>query len=265
MEVGNGSEARDEGFKLILVDLQQKLVSAWQEEMSKELREQSSGTISVTTYQGYIQNYLQANDVDCMVSPANSFGLMDGGLDLAISNFYGGVAKLVPVVRNTLIDECCGQQNVGSCLLVDVKELAQSAQQARKVPRYIAHVPTMRVPKLLNSEDDIVYRCTWALLTTVRKHNMQVARNDHQGGHERINSVLCSGFGTGAGHFPAHECARQMVLAVKHFAERSWEQDDLQRSSNSGLLTLWEKAEKIEDAICSFGKAADTPSSPNML
>lgn len=114
----------------------QKLVSAWQEEMAKELREQSIGTISVTTYQGYFQNYLQANDVDCMVSPANSFGLMDGGLDLAISNFYGGVAKLVPVVRNALIDECCGQQNVGTCLLVDVKELSQSAQQARKVPRY---------------------------------------------------------------------------------------------------------------------------------
>jgi len=265
MEFGNGSVAGDEGFQLILVDLQQKLVSAWQEEMAKELGDQSSRAISVTTYEGYFQQYVQENEVDCLVSPANSFGLMDGGLDLAISNFYGGVAKLVPVVRSALIDECCGQQNVGTCLLVDVQQLAHSVTiQTRKVPRYIAHVPTMRVPKLLNPEDDIVYRCTWALLTAVRKHNMQVARNELRG-HGRINSVLCSGFGTGAGHFPAQECARQMVLAVKHFAERSWEQDDLQRSSISGLLTLWEKAEKIEDAVCSFVKPADTPSSPNIV
>lgn len=115
----------------------------------------------------------------------------------------------------------------------------------------------MRVPKLLHPEDDIAYRCTWALLTAVRKHNNQVAKQEQSGRHERINSVLCSGFGTGAGQFPVHECARQMVLAVKHFAERtsknSSEGEDLRRSSSpaSGMMTLWDKAEKIEDAVCS--------------
>jgi len=28
-------------------------------------------------------------EFDCVVSAANSFGLMDGGVDLAITNFFG--------------------------------------------------------------------------------------------------------------------------------------------------------------------------------
>lgn len=128
----------------------------------------------------------------------------------------------------------------------------------------------MRVPKVLHHDDDIAYRCTWALLTAVRKHNVQVAKQEQaaaNGSHEKINSVLCSGFGTGSGQFPLHECARQMVLAVKHFAERtgesSAEENDLRGSS--GLMTLWDKAEKIEDAVCSFDKAEDTPSSSSLF
>jgi O-acetyl-ADP-ribose deacetylase (regulator of RNase III) len=88
-----------------------------------------------------------------MVSPANSFDLMDGGLDMEISRYYGGVASLVPVVRAALVEDWCGQQNVGTCLLVDAQKLVQTArqgEQAKSMPRYIAHVPTMRVPKVLH-------------------------------------------------------------------------------------------------------------------
>ena len=34
-------------------------------------------------------DFMKKNKVDCVVSPANSFGLMDGGFDLAITNWYG--------------------------------------------------------------------------------------------------------------------------------------------------------------------------------
>jgi O-acetyl-ADP-ribose deacetylase (regulator of RNase III) len=122
----------------------------------------------------------------------------------------------------------------------------------------------MRVPKHLQPEDDIPYCCTWALLTAVRKHNAEVARLESRGGpdcygdmkQERINNVICAGFGTGAGQFPLEECARQMVLAVKHFAEKTsnyfTEADGISRTADpSGLLTLWDEAEKIEDAVSS--------------
>ena len=122
----------------------QKLVSAWQEEITKELsstlHEQASRAISVAACRAHIQEFLQSTQIDCLVSPANSFGLMDGGLDLEISKYYGGVANLVPVVRAALVDEWCGQQNVGTCLLVDAQTLIQSAKQGeqpKNMPRYV--------------------------------------------------------------------------------------------------------------------------------
>ncbi|XP_024388278.1 uncharacterized protein [Physcomitrium patens] len=257
------------GYKLL-----NELVAAWQDEITRELPpallDQSStatSPISIATYNDFIQEFLKSTQVDCIVSPANSFGLMDGGLDLTISKYYGGVARLVPIVRSALVDEWCGQQNVGTCVLVDTQKLIQGANHGNNVPRYIAHVPTMRVPKLLLPDDDIAYRCTWALLTAVRKHNNEILKQDQtRTGGERINTVLCSGFGTGIGNFPLQECARQMVLAVKHFAERtssnSTNEDDLRGSSH--LMTLWDKAERIEDAVCCVvpEKSGETPSSP---
>ena len=134
----------------------QKLVSAWQEEITKELPstllEQKSRTISIAACQANFQDFLQSTQVDCMVSPANSFGLMDGGLDLAISKYYGGVANLVPVVRAALDDEWCGQQNVGTCLLVDAQKLVQFArqgEQAKNVPRYCCLAVSSIFPLLI--------------------------------------------------------------------------------------------------------------------
>ena len=33
--------------------------------------------------------FLRSNPVQCIVSPANSYGLMDGGYDLAITDWFG--------------------------------------------------------------------------------------------------------------------------------------------------------------------------------
>lgn len=36
-----------------------------------------------------LENFLNTHTIDCVVSPANSFGLMDGGYDLAITEYFG--------------------------------------------------------------------------------------------------------------------------------------------------------------------------------
>lgn len=120
----------------------QNLVSGWQDEIEKQLplpQHGASPSISLSTYLGSFQSYLKSTTAECVVSPANSFGLMDGGLDLALSKYYGGVANLVPIVRRALVDEWCGEQNVGTCLIVDVHELVERAKQGGQVvnvPRY---------------------------------------------------------------------------------------------------------------------------------
>ncbi|CAG8789974.1 7695_t:CDS:1, partial [Acaulospora morrowiae] len=165
---------------------------------------------------------LKTHQAECMVSPANSFGLMDGGIDYYISEYYGGVDELIPIVQKEIDLNWCGEQNVGTCLLVDVKDLIEktgdSTDQSRKNrPRYIAHCPTMRTPKALDVNDDIVYRCTWSMLCAVKKHNAKVLAGDIR--HRRINAVICAGFGTGVGGYPEKLCAKQMMLAVRNFVE----------------------------------------------
>jgi O-acetyl-ADP-ribose deacetylase (regulator of RNase III) len=55
-------------------------------------------------------------EFDCLVSPANSFGLMDGGTDAAIVRFFG--EELMERVQKRILAEYLGEQPVGTSMLV---------------------------------------------------------------------------------------------------------------------------------------------------
>ena len=76
--------------------------------------------------------------------------------------------------------------------------------------RIMAVIPTMRVPDDISWHQDLVYNCIWSLLCEIVKWN----RNPNQ---EPIHTVLSTGLGTGTGEVDPNQCARQMVLAAKHF------------------------------------------------
>jgi O-acetyl-ADP-ribose deacetylase (regulator of RNase III) len=136
-------------------------------------------------------------EFDCMVSAANSFGLMDGGVDAAITQFFG--IALMERVQKHIIEEHLGEQNVGTSFIVETGH-----------PRhpFLAHTPTMRVP-LDISRTDNVYRAMWAMLLAVRHHNRI--------SDQRIHVVACPGMGTGTGRVPLSEAARQMAMAYRNF------------------------------------------------
>jgi O-acetyl-ADP-ribose deacetylase (regulator of RNase III) len=94
-------------------------------------------------------------DYDCIVSPANSFGIMDGGLDLALRNYFG--MQLQDNVQNFILDYFDGEQPVGTLFIVQT--------YYQKHP-YLAHTPTMRVPMKITNNDDI-YRAMYAMLNAV--------------------------------------------------------------------------------------------------
>lgn len=48
-----------------------------------------SSTPEVSIICDDLKQFMQTYKVDCVVSPANSYGLMDGGFDLAISEYFG--------------------------------------------------------------------------------------------------------------------------------------------------------------------------------
>jgi O-acetyl-ADP-ribose deacetylase (regulator of RNase III) len=136
---------------------------------------------------------------DCMVSAANSFGLMDGGVDAAITQFFG--YQLMLRVQQRILDEFLGEQPVGTSMIVETGHA--------KHP-FIAHTPTMRVPMSIAHTDN-VYKAMWAMLLAVRRHNKEMER--------KIEVIACPGLGTATGSVPGQQAARQMALAYRHFLD----------------------------------------------
>ncbi len=139
----------------------------------------------------------QLPSYDCLVSPANSFGMMDGGVDAAITKFFG--ISLMERVQQKILDDYLGEQSVGTSFIIDTGN-----------PQYpfLAHTPTMRVPMQIVGTD-IPYIAMWAMLLAVEQHNRHHNR--------QIKTIACPGLGTGIGRIAPDESARQMALAYDHF------------------------------------------------
>jgi O-acetyl-ADP-ribose deacetylase (regulator of RNase III) len=175
-----------ENIKLMLVDPNPGLVSEWTAAFAE--------LPNVEIAHGGFQDLAV---FDCIVSPANSFGIMDGGVDAAISYFFGW--SLMERVQKRILEEFLGEQPVGTSIIVETGKA--------KHP-YLAHTPTMRVPMPI-AHTDHVYTAMWAMLLAVRKHNTR--------SEKPIGIVACPGLGTGVGQMPFCEAARQMALAYRHF------------------------------------------------
>lgn len=172
--------------KLILVDPNQDMIIAWEAYFD--------GLPNVEIVKSYFETLAE---YDCMVSAANSFGLMDGGVDLAITRYFG--TELQESVQQHILDKFLGEQPVGTSIIVETP--------FAKHP-FLAHTPTMRVPLNIQHTDN-VYLAMWSMLLAVRQHN--------QISDKTINVVACPGLGTGYGRMPFTEAARQMALAYKNY------------------------------------------------
>jgi O-acetyl-ADP-ribose deacetylase (regulator of RNase III) len=183
-------------LRLILVDPKRALCEAWLKAFD--------GLPNVEIVQGYFE---QLPAYDCMVSAANSFGLMDGGVDGAITHFFG--EQLMARVQERILREYRGEQPIGTSLIVET---------GHELHPYIAHTPTMRVPMSI-AETDNVYSAMWAMLLAVDRHNQGAARP--------LEVVACPGLGTATGRVPFAKAAAHMALAYRRFldppASISWD------------------------------------------
>lgn len=174
-------------FQLLLVDVQGELCEHWKAAF------QNYPLVDVQ--QGYFQII---QEFDCLVSPANSFGLMDGGIDLAIRNYFG--MQLQYRVQKIIQRDFYGEQPVGTSILVET---------GHEQHPFLAHTPTMRVPMDISGTDN-VYNAFFAVLRAIANHNKNPKLL-------KISKVLCPGLGTATGRVPLKEAARQMALAYQHF------------------------------------------------
>jgi O-acetyl-ADP-ribose deacetylase (regulator of RNase III) len=181
-----GGVMRD--LHLILIDPKRTLCKAFAQAFQ--------GLPNVEIVHGYFE---QLPVFDCMVSAANSFGLMDGGVDAAITDFFG--IELMQRVQQRILDDYLGEQPIGTSLIVETGH--------HKHP-FIAHTPTMRVPMSI-ADTDNVYTAMWAMLIAVRQHNRTA--------DQHIRIIACPGLGTATGHVLFQEAARQMALAYRYFLD----------------------------------------------
>ena len=188
-------------MKLILVDPNPSLCREWRTEF-RDCPE-------VRVHEGYFQD-LQKDGWDCLVSAANSFGLMDGGVDGAITAFFGN--DLQKRVQRTIAKRWRGEQPIGTSFI---------ARTHHQEFPYLAHTPTMRVPEDISQTDNVYYAMR-AMLLTVEQFNENVVTNARgtlrvlprgYGHPDVIHTIVCPGLGTGTGKVSPYKAARQMWAA----------------------------------------------------
>ena len=156
-------------------------------------------------------NILDLN-VDAVVSPANSFGFMDGGIDLIYSQHFG------PKVQQQLQQQI-KQLHHGE-LLVGAADIV--ATEHPNIP-YLIAAPTMRVPMILNDTVN-PYLAARAALLLVKHGKFAVGALKGEPIADHVESIAFPGLGTGVGRVEPEKCALQVRAAIKEvvFDERKF-------------------------------------------
>ena len=169
--------------KITLIDLDPVLIDAWEAEFK------AYGSMVEPRRCDYFDE-----PADCIVSPANSFGYMDGGLDRAIMYELGD--HIERRVQAAISAEHHGELPVGSAVIVETGH--------ESWPLLVA-APTMRVPEDVSNTVN-AYLAFRAILLAIARFNA---------GEQKIHSLVCSGLATGIGKLSPSQCAVQMRMAYE--------------------------------------------------
>lgn len=172
--------------RILLVDRWAPLCSAWSESFA------THDEVEV------VEGDFFARDADAMVSPANSFGIMDGGLDLAIRDQLG--FEIQATVQKRILDAHHGEIPVGAAEVV--------ATNHARWP-YLVVAPTMRIPESV-AQTTNAYVAFRAVLLAIRRFN--------ELGGARIRSAVVPGLCTGVGGMDPRRCSAQMRIAYDQVA-----------------------------------------------
>jgi O-acetyl-ADP-ribose deacetylase (regulator of RNase III) len=168
-------------IKIFLRDRNQDIVDAWTQAFA--------GYKNVDIFRGDIFDI----KADAIISPANSFGFMDGGIDLAYSKYFGW--KLQEALQEKIKTEYYGELPVGTATILETGN--------DNIP-YLISCPTMRVPEIVGNTVNAYLAFRAALIEVIKFND----KSTH-----KIYSILCPGLGTLTGAIPPVNCAMQMIYA----------------------------------------------------
>jgi O-acetyl-ADP-ribose deacetylase (regulator of RNase III) len=136
---------------------------------------------------------------DCLITAANSFGMMDGGIDGHVNYFFDMIEKRV---QRRILDEWRGELPVGCSLVFDTPKNSRY--------QYLCCSPTMRVPTNV-SQTMNAYLAMRGALVECSKFDIKTV----------ITPLLCRGVGC----MDTGEILRQIKRAYDSFCsptERDW-------------------------------------------
>lgn len=188
-------------MKIQLVDYNEPLCKEWQKAFQ--------GCKDVTFY---CENYFDVT-TDCYISPANSFGFLNGGIDDKIRKFYEKRSiDIQKTVQDSIIREYNSELLVGQAIYFPLYNFEKI------VPDLIV-APTMRVPMKLPHDSVNVYLAMRGIFLKLKSL---------QSLGSRVKSVSICGLGTGIGQLPYDLCAKQMKQAYddiwigKNYFPNTW-------------------------------------------
>jgi O-acetyl-ADP-ribose deacetylase (regulator of RNase III) len=169
-----------------LRDLNPDVVKAWQQFFSR------GGRVEIS------EGDVMELDTTAIVTPSNSFGILEGGLGDCLNKVSQG--KLENRIRKMIQDKHAGELPVGQ---------AEIIKSGMDKPQFVVVAPTVRVPIRQTNTNCNTYLATRAALRAIAAH----IREANENGGTKIESVVFVGMGTGGAKFPPAVAAFQMYEA----------------------------------------------------
>lgn len=185
-EAEKAGTAAGESLRLVLCAVEDHLAEAWEAAADgrREIHIHQGSTLDVPA--------------EAVVSPANSFGWMRGGIDAVYAQTF---PSLEQHVRSAVLAYHGGELPVGQAVIVPTDAQA---------PAWLISAPTMRSPGELLPPDTVhPYLAARAVFKLWRHGRLE----DERPVRAVVSTIAMPGLGTGVGGVPASVCARQVMAA----------------------------------------------------
>jgi len=198
-------------LRVVLTDLDSRVVEAW--------RSAFADHPEIEIRKGSILD----EKADAWVSPTNSRGRMDGGVDAAVKRYLGAGIQLR--VQRAIRDRFAGNLPVGSAVCVPSGAVN---------PKFLISTPTMEQSSQNVSETLNVALACAAAFQAIHRQNSEAPGS--------IESVALVGMGARTGRVPARVCANLMWSGYTLFQDHSFDDYDELRATITAQLDDMENA-----------------------
>ena len=197
-EARQAGTATREPLRLVLCAVEDPLAEAWESA--------ADGRREVYTHRG---STLEV-PAEAVVSPANSYGWMRGGIDAIYAHTFPSIEQHV---RSAVLAYHGGELPVGQAVIVPTDVAA---------PAWLISAPTMREPGERLPQDTVhPYLAARAVFRMWRDGRL----DDDRPVRAVVSTIAMPGLGTGIGGVPPSVCARQVMAAWDEvFAPRGQDQ-----------------------------------------